>query len=109
MAVKGKSGGSLKSQLSVDSGVGGETASTPKTTSTKRADFVKLQQMYNAKTVSNSSSRSIVKDSAIKSTSSTSSCSRKNKDLANPVSENLKNTQSGNPNFQNTVAFWKSN
>lgn len=107
--VKGKSGGSLKSQTSVDSGVGGDTVSIPKTTSTKRADFVKLQQMYNAKTVSHPSNKSIVKDSAVKSTSSTSSCSRKNKDLANPVSENLKNTQSGNPNFQKTVAFWKSN
>lgn len=84
-----KSAGSLKSQTSVDSGVGVET-STPK--SSKRADFLKLQQMYNSN----------AKEACSKPTSSSLSC-KKNKEL-----ESSKKTKNGASNFQQTVAFWKS-
>lgn len=84
-----KSGGSLKSQISIDSGVGVET-STPK--SSARTDFARLQEMYNSK----------AKESVSKPTSSSLSC-KKNKDL-----ESSKKPKSGTSNFQQTVAFWKS-
>lgn len=108
-AAKTRKADGLKSQSSVDSGVSIDSGISSKSTAAKRADFLRLQQMYNSnKTEPSTVSKSVTKDSPTKTSSvvaSSSVCSRKSKEV--PSLENSKTSGGNSLNFQKTVAFWK--